>query len=144
MQFACLEQLDEIYKMLAKYRKNIFPHIRKDYVQRNILSHNVIYQDGVAIIFNVYKRKQKMGAYSAFKNDVILHQIVSNSGNAKKVLLCFFKYVKTNVWLTVRSDNVKANDFYKQNGMIDVGKISWKKGTIPGKIYYKKMSEETI
>ena len=148
LERANIDQLDEIYKHFSK-RKDWFPHIRKDYVQRNIKSGNVIYHNGIIIIYKVYKRKQRLGSArfkeggvpTAKKSDVILHQILNTSegsGSASKVLVEFFREMNSDVWLSVRADNERACSFYEKVGMKWVGVTSWKKGTMPGRIYFIK------
>ena len=56
----------------------------------------------------------------------------------------FFAYVNTNVYLTVRKDNIIANKFYDKVGMKQVGTISWAKGTMPGLIWKKEIPSGTL
>ena len=122
-------------KSLFYKHKEIFPHIRQDKLLHYIETGNCIYDNEVAITFNVYKRKVRIGNIVANKGDCILHQIVSKSGKASKTLQDFFKYINTKVYLTVRESNTKAIDFYLKNDMLKIGEIAWKNNTIPGKIF---------
>ena len=124
-----------MYSSLFYKHKEIFPHIRQDKLLHYIETGNCIYDNGVAITFNVYKRKVRIGNIVANKGDCILHQIVSKSGKASKTLQDFFKYINTKVYLTVRESNTKAIDFYLKNDMLKIGEIAWKNNTIPGKIF---------
>ncbi len=138
MNIATLNDFDTVKSTFAPYQKTYFPHIRTDYIERKIQSGNVVYEDGVVIIFGVYKRKQKIGTTEAQRGDAHIGQIVTleqGNGVASKVLQKFFAEMKTNVWLTVRAENDRARAFYIKNGMKEVGTISWSDGKIPGVVY---------
>ena len=121
--------------------KNIFPHIRTDNIKELISNDNVILEKDVLITYQVYKKKTHLGNVFAEKYDVILHQIVNKnfaSGNAEKVINRFFDYVKSNVFLSVRSENKRACRFYEKVGMKEVGKITWgSNNQISGKVFVK-------
>jgi len=121
--------------------KNIFPHIRSDKIRTLIANQNVIIENNVLITYQVYKKKTHLGNVFAEKYDVILHQIVNKnfaSGNAEKVINRFFDYVKSNVFLSVRSENKRACRFYEKVGMKEVGKITWgSDNQISGKVFVK-------
>ena len=56
-----------------------------------------------------------------------------------KVANKYFDHVNTNVWLTVRAANHRANSFYKKIGMNMVGHIYWSKHTMKGNVWkYEK------
>lgn len=138
MNIATLDDLNVIKSIFAPHQKTYFPHIRADYIQRKIESENVVLENGIVIIFGVYKRKQKIGDVEAQKGDAHIGQIVTSAqgnGNASSVLQKFFNEMNTNVWLTVRAENPRARAFYIKNGMKEVGSISWSSGTIPGVVY---------
>lgn len=133
------QQINEIYEHFKK-NKTWFPHIRKDYLARMIKFGNVIFQDGVIIIYKKYKRKNKIGncPYPAEKGDIILHQILNTnpgSGESKKLLKSFFKMANSPVWLTVRENNNRAINFYIKNGMVRIGTTSWSNGKMPGVVF---------
>ena len=134
MRLAIKSDFNDIKSLFYKH-KEIFPHIRQDKLSHYIETGNCIYDNEVAITFNVYKRKVRIGNIVANKGDCILHQIVSKSGKASKILQDFFKYIDTKVYLTVRESNTKAIDFYLKNDMLKIGEIAWKNNTIPGKIF---------
>ena len=131
------EKVKEIFYLHKKW----FPHIRTDYMRRMIAKKNLILENDVVITYNFYKRKQKIGDVQAFKGDCILHQIAAKSkGTASDVLQRFFKFVNLpplgrRVYLSVRSDNEIAKNFYLKNNMKLIGKTSWAKGTLPGDVY---------
>jgi len=138
MKYAIESDCDEIRSILNKYKKDYFPHIRNDYILNNIKRNKVIYEDGVVIIFNVYKRKQKIGDNVAEKDDVHLKQIFVNERGNKKTSEVFSKFINsfdTKVWLSVREENIIARKFYEKNNMKKVGDISWSSGKIKGCVY---------
>ena len=47
MNIAKIEDLSVIESIFAPYKKTYFPHIRQDYLKRNIASGNVVLEDGV-------------------------------------------------------------------------------------------------
>ena len=97
-------QIMDVFKLHKAY----FPHIRGDKIKRMIDSKNVVWEDGVLITWNRYKRKQKVGEYQAQKGDCILHQIAARdqgNGSAKKV----FEKFKENVFTQAREMGVKIS-----------------------------------
>ena len=117
--------------------KQWFPHIRTDYMRREIAKGHVVLDREVVITYNFYKRKQRIGDVLAQQGDCILHQIAAKNkdGSASEVLQRFFKWTKRRVYLSVRSDNEIAKKFYVKNNMKLVGSTSWAKGTLPGDVY---------
>lgn len=142
MNIATINDLAEIKEIFSPHLKTYFPHIRMDYLKREIEKGNVILVNDVVIVYNLYKRKQKIGNVEAQAGDASIKQIVTKTqgkGSASSVLQSFFKHINTNVWLTVREENQRARSFYLKNGMKEVGVISWSSGTLPGVVYlYKK------
>jgi len=128
----------EAVKEIFYQHKKWFPHIRTDYMKRQIAQGNLIYDNDVVITYKFYKRKQKIGEVIAQQGDCILHQIAAKhkNGSASKALQKFFEFVKPRrVFLSVRSDNEIAKKFYVKNNMKLVGTTTWAKGTLPGKVY---------
>ena len=121
--------------------KNIFPHIRTDKIKTLIENQNVIVEKNVLITYQVYKKKTQLGNVFAEKYDVILHQIANKNignGNSTIVINDFFSYVKSNVFLCVRSENKQACKFYEKVGMDCIGKIAWGSDKqISGKVFVK-------
>ena len=137
MHHADLSDFEEVKNIFYQYR-DIFPHIRTDYLTRQIEGGHCILKDGIVITYNFYKRPQQIGTVLAAKFDCILHQIVKDTNkytSASSVLKEFFEYVKTDVWLSVRRDNAVAKKFYEKNGMKLVGECSWADETLPGDVY---------
>jgi hypothetical protein len=128
----------ESVKEIFYQHKKWFPHIRTDYMKRQIAQGNLIYDNDVVITYKFYKRKQKIGEVIAQQGDCILHQIAAKhkNGSASTALQKFFEFVKPRrVFLSVRSDNEIAKKFYVKNNMKLVGSTTWAKGTLPGDVY---------
>ena len=140
MHKAKIKDYDIIWSTFKRYR-NIFPHIRTDYLKRQIKNNNVIFQDGVVIIFGKYKRRGKLGTSQYNKDDVIIHQILNTqigNGNASRVFEKFLGLTtKCRLLLTVRSANQRAREFYERQNMKVDGNIYWSNGTVQGKVYAK-------
>jgi len=144
MNFAKEKDLDRVYKMFMLY-KEIFPHIRKDYLERYIKKGEVILQKGVVIVFHRYIKGVHLGTAYISKGHYILHQIVANipgNGNAGMVLSKFIKYTDAPIWLTVRKDNERAIRFYEKHGFREVGTIQWADDTIPGVVMNRDYPSE--
>ena len=128
--------------------KTIFPHIRSDKIRTLIANQNVILENHVLITYQVYKKKTKLGNVYAEKHDVILHQISNKnrgSGYAEIVIKRFFDYVKSNVFLSVRSENKRACRFYEKVGMKEIGKIAWGSDKqISGKVFVKTTTNPLV
>ena len=128
----------ESVKEIFYQHKKWFPHIRTDYMKRQIAQGNLIYDNDVVITYKFYKRKQRIGEIIAQQGDCILHQIAAKhkNGSASTALQKFFEFVKPRrVFLSVRGDNEIAKKFYIKNNMKLVGSTTWANGTLPGEVY---------
>ena len=130
----------DFVKDIFYQHKQWFPHIRTDYIRREIAKGHLILDNDVVITYNYYKRKQKIGDVQAQQGDCVLHQIAAkNKGTASQVLQRFFKWTNRRVFLSVRSDNVIAKVFYERNNMRLIGQTSWTKdgvkNALPGDVY---------
>ena len=128
----------ESVKEIFYQHKEWFPHIRTDYMKREIAKGNLIYDNDVVITYKFYKRKQRIGEVLAQQGDCVLHQIAAKhkNGSASQALQNFFEFVNPRrVFLSVRSDNEIAKKFYLKNNMKLVGSTTWAKGTLPGEVY---------
>ena len=137
MYHAAHSDFEEVKNIFYQY-KDIFPHIRTDYMMRQIEGGHCILQDSVVITYNFYKRPQRIGTVLAGKYHCILHQIVKDTNkytSASRVLKEFFEFVQTDVWLSVRRDNIVAKKFYEKNNMKLVGECSWADKKLPGDVY---------
>ena len=135
MIHAKLEDFDKIKNIFKGYR-DIFPYLRFDSLKNKIEEGKVIYDSGVVITYNRYKRKQKLGDTQAKKGDIVIQEIVKEeNGNSVDVFNRFADFVQSDIWLTVRRDNQKAKRFYEKVNMKVVGEVVWSKGTLMGDVY---------
>ena len=128
------EKVKEIFYLHKKW----FPHVRTDYLKRQIKNNNVIFENDVVIVKDTYKRKVNLGNTSFDKGTTIIHQIANNNqgnGCSSVVLNKFLNEVKNKVILTVRKSNQIARKFYEKNNFKEVGKICWQNNQIEGVIY---------
>ena len=135
MIHAKLEDFDKIKNIFKGYR-DIFPYLRFDSLKNKIEEGKVIYDSGVVITYNKYKRNQKLGNVQAKKGDIVIQEIVKEeNGNSVDVFNRFADFVQSDIWLTVRRDNQKAKRFYEKVNMKVVGEVVWSKGTLMGDVY---------
>lgn len=140
MKIATIDNKHLIWKIFNQYKK-IFPYLRSDYLERMIEDKRVIFQSNVVIIFTKYKRRVRLGDVYAKKDDYIIHEMVSiklGDGNANKVFTEFCDNIYEDIWVTTRSDNIRAIKFYKKYGFQKVSEILWKNNTIKGSVFKKK------
>ena len=142
MNKATLDDFDEVWEYFHS-NKEWFPHVRKFHIRNRLDWGQVILKDGVLITQQQYKRTGKIGHDTDVitkKGEHIIHQIIAKNkgdGSASKVLKEYFDYVNTNVYLTVRDENIPANKFYKKVGMKKVGYINWSNGNMKGTVWLK-------
>lgn len=148
MRHATQIDLPVIYKLFYE-RKNIFPHIRKDYLVKMITENKCIYEEEAVVIYSIYKVATHIGFNTRTTvGDCTLKQIIGVQGKGKtsEFLNRFYKYLNSipnysgNLYLSVRHDNERAKKFYERNGMEHVDNTSWSNGTILGDIYFKQTS----
>ena len=127
------------YKIFHIFYKHhdIFPYMRKDYLEEYLDKKQVILDSGVVIVYHRYKVSKTLGNCKVNKDDVIIKDMVKeyDSADAKEVINRFIDYVDTNVWCTVRSDNIRACKFYEKVGMEQISDIYWKQGELKGYVY---------
>ena len=140
----------EAVKEIFYQHKEWFPHIRTDYMKREIAKGNLIYDNDVVITYKFYKRKQRIGEVLAQQGDCVLHQIAAKNrnGSASQALQNFFNWTNRRVFLSVRNDNQIAKKFYEKNGMDLVGFTSWSKSgvkdALPGDVYMYDNVKEVL
>ena len=140
MRHATIEDFD-VVKGIFKENRDVFPYLRFDSLKHKIKEGKVVYDTGVVITYNKYKRKQKLGNVQANMGDIVIQEIVKEEGgDAEDVFFRFVDFVVEDVWLTVRRDNERAKKFYDRVGMELVGEVFWSKGTIPGDVYLYKQN----
>ena len=139
MIFAEKKDFNKVKEIFYSHKK-WFPHVRTDYMMR-MINKQLILEDGILITFHHAKRRQKIGDVQLEKGNTVLHQIASDSpgsGTAQAILNNFFDYCPSDVFLSVRADNLTANKFYVKMNMNLIGKTTWAKGSIPGNVYVKR------
>ena len=135
MKHATLEDFDTI-KGIFKKNREVFPYLRLDSLKNKIEEGKVVYDKGVVITYNKYKRKQKLGNVEAKMGDIVIQEIVKDKGcDAEDVFERFVDFVDEDIWLTVRRDNERAKKFYDRVGMELVGEVLWVHGTLSGDVY---------
>jgi hypothetical protein len=141
MKHATLDDLNEIYAHFQRH-KDVFPHVRQDKLHRMIEKGLVIWQDGVIIIYQQYKKRTRVGEVDIPAGAIMLHQILNSdqfNGAGGAVFRQFVdEIVKPSggdLYLSVREENVVACRFYERQGMEVAGSVAWKNGTIPGLVY---------
>lgn len=135
------EEIERIIEIFKKYKKEYFPHVWNTTLRSSYLEGNIAFGEDVAIVFNQYKRSQKIGTTMAKKNDWQIKQIAAmnqGNGSASRMLLKFLAERTGDVWLTVRKSNQRARQFYEKHGFTEVSKISWSEGNLPGVVYLRK------
>ena len=127
---------------IFKQNRSIFPHIRTDYLKRQNVVDNIVFDEGVIIVNNEYKRRVKLNKKVFEKGTYIIHQIVNSikgNGMALKILKKFLFELELggvrDCILSVRKSNLRARKFYKKMGFKKVDTISWSKNRIKGIVY---------
>jgi hypothetical protein len=141
MKHARLSDLKEIYAHFQK-RRDVFPHIRQDKLRRMIEAGQVVWQDGVIITYQQYRKRTRVGDIGIPAGSIMLHQILNSrqfSGSGGPVFEQFVKEIVkpsgSDLYLSVRKENAVACTFYERHGMKFVGKVAWSGGTLPGLVY---------
>jgi hypothetical protein len=146
MNQATLADLKEIYGHFQK-RKDVFPFKRQDKLKREIAAGQVIWQDGVIIVYQRYKKTTNVGGVKIPRGSIVLHQILNSrqfSGKGGDVFERFVEEIVRpsggDLYLSVRKENAVARAFYEHHGMKIVGKVAWSGGTLPGFVYRRTES----
>lgn len=141
MKHATLADLKEIYRQFQK-RKDVFPHVRRDKLKKMIEKSLVIWQDGVVITYQQYKKNTRVGHLDIPAGSIMLHQILNSqqfSGKGSEVFDQFVSEVVGpsggDLYLSVRKENTVACAFYEGHGMHVVGRVAWSGGSLPGLVY---------
>jgi hypothetical protein len=91
MLHAVESEAREIYSLMTT-RKDIFPHIRFDYVQRACRDGRCVYEDGVVIIYQRYKRTVQLGTVRIPAGSVKEAKETAGSGSG---MFCKSRWAKT-------------------------------------------------
>lgn len=141
MLYACIRDLKAIYGHFQT-RKDVFPHVRQDALKRQIKAHQCIYQDGVVITYQQYRKRTRVGDVQIPAGSIMLHQILNSgqfNGAGRKIFKQFMDEIVEpsggDLYLSVRKDNTVACRFYERHGLEVCGAVSWSAGTIPGLVY---------
>jgi hypothetical protein len=141
MRLAKLSHLKEIYGHFHSHR-DVFPHVRLDRLKRRIAAQQCIYQEGVVITYQRYKKRTRVGDVQVPAGSVMLHQILNSqqfNGAGGRVFEQFVEEIVTpsggDLYLSVRKENTVACRFYERHGMSVAGKVEWSAGAIPGLVY---------
>jgi hypothetical protein len=144
VKHATLSDLKEIYRHFQK-RKDVFPHVRQDKLQRMIEMGQVVWQDGVAITYQKYKKRTRVGDVQIPAGAIMIHQIVNSQQGNGKGSVVFEDFVAEvvlpswgDLYLSVREENTVARSFYERHGMKVVGKVVWSGGTLSGLVYRRR------
>ncbi len=144
MRLALLEELKEIYGHFVA-RKDMFPHVRQDSIERRIVAGQCVYQEGVVITFQKYLKATRIGTVLVPKGAIMLHQIVNGqqySGAGSRVFEEFFRdtavATRSDLYLCVRKDNEVACAFYRRRKMTIVGTVDWSAGALPGLVFRRR------
>ena len=140
MRHATIEDFD-VVKGIFKENRDVFPYLRFDSLKNKIEEGKVVYDKGVVITYNKYKRKQKLGNVQANMGDIVIQEIVKEEGgNAVDVFVRFVDFVAIN---TNSLGGIKK--FYDKVGMEIVGEVFWSKGTLAGDVYiYRQNPAATL
>jgi len=141
MRHASIPDLKAIYKHFQSHR-DVFPHVRQDTLRRRIEAHQCIYQDGVIVVYQQYRKRTRVGDVEILAGSLMLHQILNSeqfNGAGRKVFQQFVaEIVKPSgddLYLSVRKENRVACRFYERNGMKVAGTVSWKNRKVLGLVY---------
>lgn len=140
MRYASLDDLKEISRAMHAHEE--LKHVRQDRLKKRIEARQVIYQEGVAITFQQYKKRTRVGELDIPAGSIMLHQIVNSDQHSGWGGRIFDRFVEEivrpsggNLYLSVRKQNAVACSFYERHGMKVAGKVAWSGGTLPGLIY---------
>lgn len=146
MKHATISDLKEIYRHFQS-RKDVFPHVRQDTLRRMIEAGQVVWQDGVVITYQQYKKRTRVGGVQIPAGSIMLHQILNTqqfSGAGGRVFERFAEEIVKpsggDLYLSVRKQNAVACSFYERHGMAVVGRVSWSGGTLPGLVYRRTVN----
>ena len=141
LQHATPEDAKTIYGIFRQY-PHIFPHMRFDKVERMCGAGQVIYDTGVIITYQQYRKAVRLGTHLAPRGTTCLHQIVKSADApryAASEIFDLFRahYVPQSLVLSVRADNTAACRFYERHGLVRVGDILWQEAgrPLPGYVY---------
>lgn len=137
------EQSKEIFQMYMQY-KDLFPHLRQDYIERKIQGQECVLYGTCASIISRYKKKTRLGDCHALRGDWISHQSVNleqGNGHMKKFIEKVIRMIDKeggDFWTCIRVENVRSISFRKKMGFVEVGEINWMQGKLPGVVMVRR------
>ena len=138
MRYATLTDLNEICRIKNLHTKWL-GHLRNDKIEQRIKNRQVIFQDGVVIIFSVASKMKKIGKDTSVnvpQGATIIHNIFKDkTASAKELMKEFLKSQQRDIYLSVRKDNILAINAYVKYGFERVGYHNWKDGELKGSVY---------
>jgi len=140
MRHASLRDLKAIYRHST--HTGTCSRVRQDKLRRRIEAHQCIWQDGVVITYQQYRKRTAVGTVQVPAGAIMLHQILNSrqfNGAGGAVFRQFVdEIVKPSggdLYLSVRKENMVACRFYERQGMQVAGTVTWSRGSIPGLVY---------
>jgi len=140
MKHATLDDLKDIEAAFHAY-KDIFPFIRRDFLQREIAAGRVLYDYGIVGIIKQLKRPQRYGTWRAERGWWNMSEIVRTPEATSPGAYIFLRkllqeHIGDSVLFgTVRDDNTRSIQWHTLMGYKRVGDIVWKNGTLPGGVW---------
>jgi hypothetical protein len=141
MRHASIRDFQAIYGHFQK-RRDVFPHIRQDGLRRRIEAGQCVYQDGVVVTYQQYRKRTRVGDVQVPAGAIMVHQILNSNqfnGAGGAVFRQFVDEVVKpsggDLYLSVRKENTVACQFYERHGMTVVGTVAWKGGAVLGLVY---------
>ena len=143
MRYAKLSDLKDICRIKNLHSKWL-GHLREDKIEQRIKDGQVIFQDGVVIIYSIAQKFRKIGRNTAInipKGATILHNLFKDKkARARELMEEFIKTQKEDIYLSVRKDNVLAINGYVKLGFERIGYQWWKDGELEGAVYVLRKS----
>lgn len=139
MRHASIRDLTAIYRHF-RARCDVFPHVRQDRLRQRILAGQCVYQDGVVITYQQYRKRTRIGDVQVPAGAIMLHQILNSdqfNGAGRRVFQQFLAEVvrDRDLYLSVRQQNAVACRFYERQGVRVTGTVAWSRGSTPGLVY---------
>lgn len=138
IKLATMADLEYIWALFER-EAHIFPHVRKAKVIDFIEKGQCCWEQGVVLTFNRYKRKQKVGDWTAVPGDYrVYHVIATTKGNGSAGDITKRFRTGKNVYTSVRADNKRAVAALEKHGYERGAVVHWGKDKIKG-YYYRRL-----
>lgn len=149
MKLATADDLAVVESSFRAY-KDIFPFIRRDFLQREIAAGRVLYDHGMVAIVKQMQRAGHSGTWRYERGYWQMPELVRTAAASPMGALTFFRallseHVGDNVLFgTIREDNTYSVKWHLAMGYKRVGDIAWKNGTLPGGVYAYDNRKESL